>query len=194
MPTRTSLPFELNAAIPREQDLIPEPRRLRLRRWTVGFVIALVVASAIVLSLVANAGTPSRSVSGSAQPGPHASHSVVAHWTELTSAGTGLPAGAQITALTQYDGLYVASGNYFGGEGASTLAGCPSSQCNPVVWTSTNGSHWKIVFAESAQGSVAGEQLIVTPHGLFMFNSDETTELWHSVGGHSLNRDGFPGD
>lgn len=187
-------PLVDRTAIPGADALIPEARRLRRRRWSIGLVITSLALSAIGYGLAANGGTPARSVNVPTHPAPHAAHSVVAHWTDLTSVGAGLPTGAQITTLTLYQGLYIASGDYFGGGAATSLPGCPSNECNPVVWTSTNGSQWKVAFAENAQGSVAGEQLVVTPRSLFLFNSDEGTKSWLSIRGTKWTSISIPAD
>jgi hypothetical protein len=118
--------------------------------------------------------------------------SLVAHWTQLTASSSGLPSGAQISSVVQFQGRYVAAGSYFPGRGPSTLPICSTDGCNPVVWTSTNGHAWTATWESVAQGSITGEQLIVTSTGLLLFNGDEGTALWHSGDGVTWNKVPLP--
>lgn len=181
-------------AVPEADVLINEARRLRLRRWTTGLILVsfALIASGVSYAFTSNSGVPSRRANDSVGELLHASPLVVAHWIDLTAARAGLPAGAQITALTQYNGRFVAAGDYFGSGKESTTLGCPAGDCNPVVWTSTDGSHWSITFAQNARASVAGEQLVATPTGLLLFNSDEATKLWSSTNGRTWHPVGLP--
>ena len=109
-------------------------------------------------------------------------------WSELTSGGGQLPAGAELTAVVQFDGRFVAAGAYFGsGPDLPAALGCPVG-CNPTVWTSSNGASWSPVFANPASGGIAAERLLVTPVGLLLFNTDEGTAMWRSSNGASWHR------
>ena len=49
-----------------------------------------------------------------------------------------------------------------------------------MVWTSVNGADWTAVWGAPPTGSVPGEQLVVGPNALLLFNADEGTGLWVS--------------
>lgn len=117
---------------------------------------------------------------------------VAARWSELTAAGGQLPPGAELTSVVSFDRRFVAAGAYFGSVPALPAAlGCPIG-CNPTVWTSSDGHRWSPVFAEPAMGGLAGESLVVTPVGLFLFNDDEGTAMWRSANGSSWERAQLP--
>lgn len=163
--------------------VISEVRSFRSRRWIAGivlFVTAILVSGGYggisVASVVA--ASSGHSVVGESA---HTGSSVVAHWLDLTTTNAGLPSGAQVVSLVQYDGHYVAAGDYFGIPINSGAITCPGGECNPVVWTSVDGNHWRIAFARVARGSVANEQLVITPAGLMLFGADESTALWRTA-------------
>ena len=94
--------------------------------------------------------------------------------------GQSLPAGAQVTSVVRFDDHYVAAGALPPGTHASPPE-CSTSGCNPMVWTSTDEKEWTPTWGSSPAGSIAGEQLVVAPTVLLLFNDDEGTGLWRST-------------
>ncbi len=118
--------------------------------------------------------------------------SVTERWSELTATGGELPSGAEITSVVSFDGRFVAAGAYFGsGPDLPAALECPVG-CNPTVWTSKDGRRWSPVFAEPAIGGIAGESLVATPVGVFLFDNDEGTAMWRSANGSSWQRPQLP--
>jgi hypothetical protein len=107
--------------------------------------------------------------------------------------GQSLPAGAQVTSVVQFHGYHVAAGAFFSGSAVST-SDCSTSGCNPMVWTSTNEKQWTPRWGSAPNGSVAGEQLVVAPTALLLFNDDEGTGLWRSTNAISWNEVPLPSD
>ena len=91
-----------------------------------------------------------------------------------------LPPGTQVTSVVHFDGREVAAGADFPGGGSAVLPNCDPG-CNPIVWTSVKGSEWTATWGTLAHGSAAGEQLVVGPDELLLFNGDEGTALWYST-------------
>lgn len=104
-----------------------------------------------------------------------------------------LPAGAQITSVVEFQGRHVAAGAYFPGS-ATGPSGCPEIGCNPMIWTSTNGDRWTPTWGSAANGSIAGEQLVVGTTDLLLFNDDESTGLWRSTDPLSWEKVQLPSD
>lgn len=173
--------------------LIQEARRLRRRRWRIGLTAVLALGGSALGYGLTVGGTPPSNPDGHSvgDPAAAAAPSVVARWTDLSSGG-GLPGGAEITSVIRFDGRLVAAGDYFGGGAALASPSCTDA-CNPVVWTSTDGSHWSIALAKSASESVPGERLVKTPTELLMFNTGEaSTTLWRSTDGRSWSQVAIP--
>jgi hypothetical protein len=63
-----------------------------------------------------------------------------------------------------------------------------------MVWTSTNEKQWTPRWGSAPNGSVAGEQLVVAPTALLLFNDDEGTGLWRSTNAISWNEVPLPSD
>lgn len=106
--------------------------------------------------------------------------------------GQVLPAGAAISSVVQFQNHHVAAGSYFPGTGISALPNC-SPGCNPVVWTSAKESRWCVTLQSPATGSITGEELVLFPSGLLLFNSDEGTALWRSTDAVDWQRVPLPG-
>ena len=53
-----------------------------------------------------------------------------------------LPPGALITSVVRFGGREVAAGDDFPAGGPAVLPTCYPDGCNPIVWTSLNGSNW----------------------------------------------------
>ena len=94
--------------------------------------------------------------------------------------GHKLPPGAQVTSVVSFDGREVAAGADIPGGGSAVLPICYSG-CNPIVWTSVNRSEWTATWGTVARGSIPGEQFVVGPDRLLLFNADEGTALWYST-------------
>lgn len=95
--------------------------------------------------------------------------------------GEGLPQGAQVTSVVQYQGKWVAAGADFPGGAKPVASTCATRGCNPVVWTSPNRSQWTAVWECTANGSIPGDQLVVGSGKLLLFLSDEATHLWSTT-------------
>lgn len=114
--------------------------------------------------------------------------------THSTTGSTGAPAvgdvlpggerlleGAQVVSAVRYQGGEVAAGADFPAGGKPVLPICALRGCNPVVWTSSNESRWTVAWANIANGSIDGEQLVVGSNNLLLFLTDETTSLWSTT-------------
>jgi hypothetical protein len=174
--------------------LIQEARRRRRRRWLTGLAATVVVvgASGLGYNLAADGSPPAKLISHSLGNALPAAPSPLARWTDLSNDG-GLPADAEITSVVRFDGRLFAAGSYFGGGTALSGVSCSVGGCNPMAWTSNDGSGWSVVLAQKPTGSIAGERLVVTSMGLFMFNTAESsTSLWKSTNGTSWRRVAIP--
>ena len=185
------------------EALFPEARRRRRRiRITIGAILIVVAAMlAGLFHVMGGHGPPPKgpppssakgqpngagsSASGPASPGPSTLNRF--------PGGQSLPAGAQVTSVVQFHGYHVAAGVFFPSRAASPSA-CSTSGCNPMVWTSTNGKQWTPTWGSAPSGSVAGEQLVVAPTALLLFNDDEGTRLWRSTNAISWNEVPLPSD
>lgn len=178
---------------PGAEALIREARRLRRRRWLIGLAVLVALGgSGLGYGLASSGVPPSKTATGHAMgPGPVAPP-VVARWVNLSAEG-GLPAGAQVTSVVRFDGHYLATGAYFGSGPVLAALGCYVG-CNPAVWTSGTVSHWNVALAVDANGGTADEQLVTTPRGLLLFQTDEGTRLWRSTNGESWQRVRLPSD
>lgn len=176
------------------EALIREARRLRRRRWAIGSVAVLVAGAGLSVGLgLASGGGTAGPVAGRTSTGPApTAPATIARWSELTTPSGGLPGGSQITSVIGYDGRSLAAGELYGDAVPATMATrCPEG-CNPAVWTSTDGRRWTLALGVAARGSSPGEQLVVTPSGLLLFQTDESTSLWRSTDGRSRQQVRLP--
>ena len=180
--------------------LFPEARRRRRRiRLTIAATFIVVTATAAGLSYAMGGhgppptGFPPSSAKG--QPNGAASPASSGGPTKSNRfpGGQSLPAGAEVTSVVQFHGYHIAAGAYLPGS-AVTPSACSTSGCNPMVWTSTNGKQWTSTWGTAPSGSVAGEQLVVAPTALLLFNDDEGTCLWRSTNAISWNEVPLPPD
>lgn len=163
---------------PEAQALIEEARRRqrRRRRWVVTVAALLVLAVSLVV-VFGSSGPPR---SPTATPAPAPAQPLVAHWTNLSTTGEGLPPGAQLTSVVAWHGHLVASGSYFPGSSQVPVGYPPYAPA--VVWTSTNGGQWTMTWHETAGGSDFSPELVATPRSLLLFAAGEGGSFeWHSV-------------
>ena len=148
----------------------------------VGLIVLGVTAVALTIFLSAGGGGLFLGVRTTGLNGKGPSGGSLAHESRPPgqSGGPKLPPGAQVTSMVQFDDREVAAGADFPGGGSAVLPGCRPG-CNPIVWTSVKGGEWTATWGTLSQGSAAGEQLVVGPHELLLFNADEGTALWYST-------------
>jgi hypothetical protein len=106
-------------------------------------------------------------------------------WKTSLPGGQKLPPGALVAAATRFDGKWVAAGEDVPAGATPVLEACAPNGCNPVVWTSTNGTRWTATWGASATGSIPGELLLKGRGTLLLFDDDEATRLWSSSNGVS---------
>ncbi len=162
-------------------DIRNAARRRRARRRRAGLSVAAATAmAAIVVGAFALSGTRSTKVRtnpASGQPAASTTSPTVTP-AEITAS---LPRGAQVTSVIRYRNIEVAAGDDFPAGSVPVLPICAQQGCNPVVWTSTDGSHWSAAWGAKATGSIPGETLVASPDILLLFNADESTNLWAST-------------
>ena len=152
------------------QVLIEEARERqhRRRRWLIA--VAVVVALISVLVVAQGPGGPpkARQHAPTALPTP----SLVAHWTNLSASGAGLPDGAQFTSVVSWRGRLVATGSYYPNRAAIAPGYPPNSPL--LVWTSTDGIKWTMTWYAYPNGpSDLGAILVSTPTDLLVFAEGE---------------------
>jgi hypothetical protein len=106
--------------------------------------------------------------------------------------GQMLPPGAFVAAATRFDGKWVATGDDIPNGATPVLEACAPDGCNPVVWTSSNGTRWTATWGASPTGSLPGELLLDGRGTLLLFDDDETTRLWSSSSGVSWQEVNLP--
>jgi hypothetical protein len=182
------------------EALFPEARRRRRRIRLILGAILIVIAGTVlgVLYGIGGSGAPPKgpqpsSVSGqpnnAASPSSSGGPSAPKGFPGVQS----LPSGAQVTAVVQFHGHYVAAGAFFPGR-AGSLSVCSSFACNPMVWTSTNGKQWTSAWGSAPSGSIANAYLAVAPNTLLLLNGDEGTNAWLSTNGLDWSRVSLPSD
>jgi hypothetical protein len=109
--------------------------------------------------------------------------------------GQKLPEGATVTTVLRFHGRWIAAGGDFPAGARPALSSCPADTgCNPIVWTSTDRTHWTAVWGAAASGSITGEQLVAGEHDVLLFNADEGTALWTSHNGDTWTSVRLPDD
>lgn len=191
------------AALRDPEALFPEARRRRRRRVTKGAILAVVaVATAGLFYETGGRGGPPKGPPPSAvnaQPGGETSPasgpgiSTGPSTPKGFPGGGSLPAGAQVTSVARFHGYRVAAGEILSSSPASPSS-CSTSGCNPMVWTSTNSKRWTATWGSAPSGSIPGEQLVVAPTALLLFNDDEGTRLWRSTDATSWEPVVLPSD
>jgi hypothetical protein len=132
---------------------------------------------AVVLLLPVSQSTKVRTGLAGGQPAASATTPTLTT-AEITAS---LPRGAQVSSVIRYHGKEVAAGDDFPGGSAPVLPICAQTGCNPVVWTSTDGTNWSATWGAKPAGSIAGETLVASPNNLLLFNTGESTNLWVST-------------
>jgi len=159
------------------QALIEEARRRQRRRWR--WVAALVIFIILLAIGVIWGGSrpPGAPVAKApASPTPQ----LMAHWTNLSASGAGLPPGAQVSSVVSWQGELVATGSYWPGS-ALVATGYPR-YAPVVVWTSKDGSQWSMTWDATGGGSDIGSFLVATPSSILLFASGEGgSSEWRSV-------------
>ena len=146
----------------------------------------LLAASGVV---VFGTGRPPKAPVAAQYPAP--GPPLVAHWTNLSGAAGGLPAGVQVTSVVTWQGHLQAAGQYFPYRGA-VAPGYPK-YAPAMVWTSADGGSWRLVWYAQLGGSDAPPSLVVTPNGLLLFaGGTGGSVLWRSTDGVSFDRVSLP--
>ncbi len=161
-------------------DVHNAARRRRARHRSAGLSAAAVTGLAAialgVLVLPGSRSTKVRTTPASDLPAA----STTSPTLTPTAVTASLPPGSQVTSVIRYQNKEVAAGDDFPAGSHPVLPICAQRGCNPVVWTSTDGAHWSVVWGATPTGSIAGETLVASPHNLLLFNADESTNLWES--------------
>lgn len=162
-------------------DIRNAASRRRTRRRRAGLSAAAVSGvAAIVVGVLALSGSRSTTVRTNPASGLPAT-STTSPMSTPAQVTASLPRGAQVTSVIRYRNIEVAAGDDFPAGSDPVLPTCVQQGCNPVVWTSTDGSHWSVTWGAEATGSIAGETLVASPQRLLLFNADESTNLWEST-------------
>jgi hypothetical protein len=98
--------------------------------------------------------------------------------------------GSTVTSRIHWHGRTLAAGAMFGTAAVRSGVRCADG-CNPVVWSSV-GRLWRVALEVPAQGSIAAEQLLATPFGVLLFNSDEHLALWRSTNARTWTAQPLP--
>lgn len=175
----------------KEQLVIKEARRRQRRRWLGLGITALVIVGAGLLLTIPGGHSPSKARPTTQLPSPLPP--VPATTVNTLPGGQQLPPGAQITSVVRYQSKEVAAGVDFPGGSAPALPACAERGCSPIVWTSADGTRWSATWGTAANGSIPGEQLVVGPNILLLFDADESTSLWDSTDAVTWNRVALPG-
>ena len=152
-------------------------RRRRRRRTGLASVIVVAMAGCFTLLVVFTPVADSTKVATGTATGAGAN----ATPPSPASVTHSLPPGSQATSTIRYRNLYVAAGDDFPAGARPVLPTCADQGCNPVVWTSTDGTHWTTTWGDEATGSIPAEQLVASPQVLLLFDADEATRLWYST-------------
>ena len=98
-----------------------------------------------------------------------------------------------MTAIIRFDRKWLAAGADLPAGATSVMRLCAAG-CNPVVWTSSNGTRWAATWGAPPTGSIAGELLIAADGTLLLFNDDEGTRLWLTTNGTTWREIVLPPD